>query len=66
MNCPACIDKRLHTPEDWAHHPYATHGYVSGHGWTHPDLAPDAQAGAATSKNSGEGLDAAAPAEGKE
>ena len=38
--CPACESKRLHTPEDWAQHPYAGHGYVPGHGWTHPDLEP--------------------------
>lgn len=40
MNCPACESKRLHGPIDWAQHPYAGHGYVSGQGWTHPDLAP--------------------------
>jgi len=38
--CPACADKRLHTLEDWAQHPYAGHGYVAGQGWTHPDLIP--------------------------
>jgi hypothetical protein len=40
MNCPACESKRLHGPIDWAQHPYAGHGYVPGHGWTHPDLEP--------------------------
>jgi hypothetical protein len=28
----------MHTPEDWAHHPLAGHGYQEGQGWTHPDL----------------------------
>lgn len=36
--CPACSEKRVHTPEDWKNHPYAGHGFVHGHGWTHPDL----------------------------
>jgi len=61
MTCPACAVKRLHASEEWEWHPYARHGYVTGQGWTHPDLANETQAGAATSKNSGEGLDAAAP-----
>jgi len=38
--CPACESKRVHGPIDWAQHPYAGHGYASGQGWTHPDLAP--------------------------
>lgn len=38
-DCPACWARRLHAPEDWAHHhPYAGHGYQSGQGWSHPDL----------------------------
>jgi len=37
--CPACTEKRVHATEDWKQHPYAGHGYVSGQGWTHPDLA---------------------------
>jgi hypothetical protein len=59
--CPACESKRLHGPIDWAQHPYAGHGYASGQGWTHPDLAPGAQAGAAGSLRSGEGSGEAAP-----
>ena len=39
-SCPACSEKRVHANEDWAQHPYAGHGYVSGQGWTHPDLEP--------------------------
>ena len=38
--CPACANKRLHAPEDWAQHPYAGHGFAAGQGWTHPDLEP--------------------------
>lgn len=59
--CPACTAKRLHAPEDWAQHPYARHGFASGQGWTHPDLAHGTQAGAAASQISGEVNDAAAP-----
>jgi len=60
--CPACESKRLHWPIDWAQHPYAGHGYVPGHGWTHPDLAGVPQdTGAAASQISGEVTDAAAP-----
>ncbi len=41
MTCPACKEKRLHTPEDWKHHPYKGHGYTKEcGGWTHPDLEP--------------------------
>jgi len=61
--CPACENKRLHGPEDWAHHPYAGHGF-NGQAWTHPDL-PTSSAGAATSENSGEISGAAAPVGGK-
>jgi hypothetical protein len=64
--CPACEAKRLHAPEDWALHPYAGHGYVPGHGWTHPDLAHGTQAGAAASLRSGEGSGEAAPVGGSE
>jgi hypothetical protein len=46
--CPACELKRVHTREDWLHHPYAGHGF-NGSVWTHPDLP-----GAATSRISGE------------
>jgi hypothetical protein len=59
--CPACTEKRVHTAEDWEHHPYAGHGYQERLGWTHRDLA-----GAVTSLISGEvSAEAAAPA-GKE
>jgi len=64
MNCPACTAKCLHAPEDWAQHPYAGHGYASGQGWTHPDLAHGTQAGAAASLRSGEGGDGTAPVGG--
>lgn len=60
MTCPACAAKRLHTPEDWAHHPYARHGFT-GSVWTHPDLAHGTQAGAAASQISGEVRGKAAP-----
>lgn len=67
MNCPACIEKRVHTPGDWVYHPYAGHGYQERQGWTHRDLdpathrAPDA--GAVTSRISGEiSVEATAPA----
>jgi hypothetical protein len=66
MNCPACASNRVHAPGDWARHPYAGHGFQAGQGWTHQDLAPAPDAGAAiTSKISGEISGAAAPAEGK-
>ncbi len=65
MTCPACAAKRRHTPEDWAHHPYARHGYAAGQGWTHPDLAHGTQAGAATPQISGEVRGKAAPAGGE-
>jgi hypothetical protein len=65
MTCPACAAKRLHTPEDWAQHPLAGHGF-NGTLWTHPDLANGTQAGAATSPASGEVYaEQAAPAGGK-
>jgi hypothetical protein len=62
--CPACTNTRLHGPADWAQHPYAGHGYQSGQGWSHPDLATGTQAGAVTSQISGE-VGAAAPVGGK-
>ncbi len=66
MNCPACASKRLHAPGDWSQHPYAGHGFASGQGWTHPDLAPVPQDGAVTRQISGEVAGEAAPAGGKE
>jgi hypothetical protein len=39
VNCPACIEKRLHTEaETAAYHPYSGHGYTKETGWSHPDL----------------------------
>jgi hypothetical protein len=38
--CPACIEKRLHTPEEWRLHPLAGHGKNGGEGWSHLDLLP--------------------------
>jgi hypothetical protein len=43
--CPACENKRVHTPEDWKHHPYAGHGYQDGQGWSHRDLEPPSSPG---------------------
>ena len=37
--CPACSNKRLHGPSDWANHPFVTHGF-NGTVWTHPKLDP--------------------------
>jgi len=68
---PACADKRLHRPAEWAHyHPYVHHGF-NGTVWTHPDLVPQhdvKHAGAASldGEISGEvhpPAEAAAPAE---
>jgi hypothetical protein len=40
-DCPACIEKRVHTAEEWRdYHPLAGHGYSEGQGWTRPDLDP--------------------------
>jgi hypothetical protein len=38
--CPACANKRLHGPAEWAHHPDARHGYQRGQGWSRADLNP--------------------------
>jgi hypothetical protein len=38
--CPACENKRPHSPEEWKNHPYAGHGYQDGQGWSHRDLEP--------------------------
>ena len=72
MTCPACTAKCLHTSEDWKLHPYAGHGYASGQGWTHPDLAPAQHNGAVSLKLTemeqgllGKGLDPGAPVGGK-
>jgi len=60
-DCPACIERRLHTPADWALHPLAGHGYQEGLGWTHPDLqvqnenVQPLKTGAGTSLNLGGG-----------
>ena len=37
VTCPACLEKRLHTHEDWRNHPLAGHGYAPELGWTHPE-----------------------------
>jgi len=37
--CPACASQRCHTAQEWKNHPLAGHGYVQGHGWTHPEAA---------------------------
>jgi len=38
-NCPACIEKRCHTEEEWKNHPMRRHGYSDGK-WSKPELAP--------------------------
>jgi hypothetical protein len=43
VDCPACAEGRAHTEEDWKHHPYKGHGFVSNQGWTHPDLQAEAE-----------------------
>jgi hypothetical protein len=64
--CPACTDKRVHTPADWAYHPYAGHGF-NGSMWTHPDL--EVLAGAASfgmaNLGGGESVLQSAPAGGE-
>lgn len=43
VDCPACWDERLHTPEERrAYHPDAGHGYTKELGWTKPGLKPEA------------------------
>ena len=41
-NCAACIQKRVHSIEEWKNHPNAGHGF-DGSKWTKPELAPDFQ-----------------------
>ena len=37
--CPACAEKRMHTPDDWRHHPLKGHGFATEcGGWTHESL----------------------------
>jgi len=67
--CPACENKRLHAPGDWAHHPDARHGYQRGQGWSRQDLDPAMHAeadrgGAQISQISGEVSGEAPPAGG--
>ena len=38
--CPACIAKRPHTPEDWANHPGAGHGYTRETGYSSSLVTP--------------------------
>ncbi len=33
MNCPACVEKRLHSEAEWENHPLARHGAFDGK-WT--------------------------------
>jgi hypothetical protein len=42
-NCPACIGRRVHTEEEWRNHPYRGHGMTRETGWSHPELAAEAQ-----------------------
>jgi hypothetical protein len=40
--CPACVEQRIHTKEDWErYHPFRGHGYTQQSGWTHPKLAEE-------------------------
>lgn len=41
MRCEACALKRYHTPEEWANHPMAGHGFVKETGWSHPQAHVD-------------------------
>jgi len=36
-SCPACANRRLHTPEEWKNHPLAGHGYSPETGWSSPE-----------------------------
>ena len=36
--CEACLNQRAHTPQEWANHPCAGHGYTRESGWTHAVL----------------------------
>jgi hypothetical protein len=37
--CEACVEKRLHTQEDWVkHHPDAGHGFNKEQGWSKEGL----------------------------
>jgi hypothetical protein len=40
--CMACIEKRVHTEEEWKNHPYARHGFENGK-WSHLDLEKEHQ-----------------------
>jgi hypothetical protein len=44
-NCPACIARRLHTPDEELNHPYRKHGISDGHP-SRADLAPSWNPGA--------------------
>ena len=43
LACSACEAKRIHTEEDWQHHPLRGHGFTKEQGWSHPDLAKEAE-----------------------
>jgi len=36
--CPACKEQRVHTDEEWKHHPLHGHGLGGDGKYTHPDL----------------------------
>lgn len=44
-SCPACIEKRLHTEQEWKNHPYRGHGISDGKP-SREDLAPSWNPGA--------------------
>ncbi len=52
--CPACDSKRVHSLEEWLHHPYRAHGFNGSH-WTRPKIVPlnVTDAGAANPRNGG-------------
>jgi hypothetical protein len=37
-DCKACVERGVHSPQDWLNHPYAGHGYNREQGWSHRDL----------------------------
>lgn len=48
-DCGACQAQRCHSPQEWANHPLAGHGFTPETGWTHPEAqrAHDAEVEAA-------------------
>lgn len=53
VTCPACLERRVHTEEEWKHHKYRTHGFTPEQGWTHPDLAKEALQSKQEKRNAG-------------